>query len=393
MINSSKNILLTLLFMGCTTSIEAIQLQKTQLLLDEKNTINGLDNPRIARMTPSGDQVLVASADDDALAIYELDNNFRLTFKTLFKNNELITGFRGATKLVIAKDGKRVFLVSFYDSSLVVFDRDSTGNFQYQQTITDGIKWFKEDGSTVSVSQQLDSLGLLGAYDIAISPDNTQLYIASSASNALSVFNLSSEKKVINEQIIRDNQDENYALQSAVSVISAQNNIHVFVASYEENAISVFTRSNTGKLEYLQTLRNEQHNIAKLLTPHGLAISADSRFLYVACSQSVVVFRKDNGKYNYLQNISNNDTGVSGLSGAASLALSADERYIFVASEMDGALVTLKRSTNGLLHFHSMLKKPELEGASSVTLSTNGDYLFVTAGNEGNSLSTYKITQ
>ena len=181
--------------------------------------------------------------------------------------------------------------------------------------------------------------------------------------------------------------------QSYKPSVLASDNIHVFVASYEENAISVFTRSNTGKLEYLQTLRNEQHNIAKLLTPHGLAISADSRFLYVACSQSVVVFRKDNGKYNYLQNISNNDTGVSGLSGAASLALSADERYIFVASEMDGALVTLKRSTNGLLHFHSMLKKPELEGASSVTLSTNGDYLFVTAGNEGNSLSTYKITQ
>ena len=68
---------------------------------------------------------------------------------------------------------------------------------------------------------------------------------------------------------------------------------------------------------------------------------------------------------------------LCGLSGAASIAFSADEDYIFVASEIDGALVTLARSADGLLQFHSMLKKPELEGASSVTLSTDGAYLFV----------------
>ena len=378
--------------MGCTTSIKTIQIIKIQLLLDEENTLNGLDNPRVARMTPDGYQVLVASADDDALAIYDLNKNFQLTFRTLFKNDALITGFRGATKLVISADGGKAYLVSFYDSALVVFNKDSAGDFQYQQTISDGVKWFKDDGRPVSVSQQLDKLGLLGAYDIAISPDNLQLYVASSASNALSIFNLSSKNKVINEQIIRDNQDENYALQSAVSVIAAQDNTHVFVASYEENAVTVFTRSITGKLEYLQTLRNEQNNIVQLLNPLGLATSTDSKFIYVACSQAVVVFRKNNGKYDYLHSISNSDVGVSGLSGAASLVLSTDERYVFVASEMDGALVTLIRSADGLLHFHSVLKKPELEGASSVTLSTNGSYLFVTAGNEGNSLSTYEIT-
>jgi 6-phosphogluconolactonase (cycloisomerase 2 family) len=144
-------------------------------------------------------------------------------------------------------------------------------------------------------------------------------------------------------------------------------------------------------LQYLQTLRNEQNGIAKLVSPHALATSADSNFLYVACNQSVVVFQKHDGQYHYLQTMSNSDLKVSGLRGAASIALSAYEKYVFVASEIDGALVTLTRSKNGLLHFNSVLREPELEGASSVTLSNHGKYLFVTAGNEGNSLSTYEI--
>jgi 6-phosphogluconolactonase (cycloisomerase 2 family) len=344
-------------------------------------------------MTPDGKQVLVASADDDALAIYSLDEHFQLTFKWLFKNDERISGLRGATKFVLSDDGEKVFLVSFYDSAVVVFNKNIAGNYQYQETISDKVKWFQEDGNSVQVPEHLDKLGLLGAYDIAISPDNLQLYVASSASNALSVFNLSTEQSITNKQIIRDNQSENYALQRAVSVNSALDNVHVFVASYEENAVTIFTRGINGKLGYLQTLRNEINNISQLVSPHSIVSSADSQFLYVACSQSVVVFKKTSDKYVYLQTISNSDLGVSGLSGAAGVALSADERYVFVASEIDGALVTFIRTDDGLLHFHSSLQETALEGASYVTLSTNGHYLMVTAGNEGNSLSIYEIKQ
>jgi DNA-binding beta-propeller fold protein YncE len=277
-------IVLTFCLSACRSTVTTLQLTKVQLLQDNTNGIDGLDNPRIARLTPDGSQVLVTSADDDALAVFDVNAAFKLSFNTLFKNTSHISGFIGATKVVLSSDGQQAFVVSFYDSSIVAFRKDSMGSYQYQQTISDNLKRFSKTGEPVIIPEELDTLALLGAYDITITPDNQQLLIASSASNALSVFNLHANNQISSEQILRDSQNIDYALKSAVSVVAANNNTDIFVASYEENAVTIFNRTDSGELIYSQTLRDSQ-----MESPHSLAISSDSRYLYVACNQSVVV--------------------------------------------------------------------------------------------------------
>jgi 6-phosphogluconolactonase (cycloisomerase 2 family) len=371
---------------ACISPVKTMQLTKIQLLQDNVNGVDGLDNPRIARVSPDGLQVLVVSADDDALAIFDLDENLLLTFRTIFKNDADVSGLTGATKVVLSADGQQAFLVSFYDSSIVIFAKDAKGEFQYQQTISDNVKWFKETGESIQIPEKLDTLGLLGAYDIAITPDNKQLLVASSASNALSVFNLDSHHRISIEQTLRDSQNVEYALSSAVSVIAAGNNIDVFVASYEENAVTIFTRTDSGKLVFSQILRNSQ-----IESPHSLAISADSQFLYVAGLQSVVVFYKNKGKFTHLQTVNIMDNDLAALAGASGIVLTPNNKFVFVTAETEGALAIFSRATDGKLTFHSLLKEPELEGASSVTITSDGKHVFVTAGNEGNSLSIYEI--
>ena len=368
---------------ACMSPVKTMHLTKIQLLQDNVNGVDGLDNPRIARVSPDGSQVLVASADDDALAVFDLDENFILTFRTLFKNNADISGLTGATKVVFSADGQQAFLVSFYDSSIVIFTKDAMGDFQYQQTISDNVKWFKETGESIQIPEKLDKLALLGAYDIAITPDNKKLLVASSASNALSVFNLDSHHRISIDQTLRDSQNVNYALSSAVCVIAAGNNTDVFVASYEENAVTIFTRTDSGKLVFSQTLRNNQ-----IKSPHSLAISADSQFLYVAGLQAVVVFHRENDKYTHLQTMNIMDSKLAGLAGASGIALTPNNEFVLVTAETEGALVIFSRAVDGKLTFHSLLKEPELEGASSVTITPDGKYVFVTAGN---SLSIYEI--
>ncbi|MFT6989011.1 MAG: DNA-binding beta-propeller fold protein YncE [Paraglaciecola sp.] len=371
---------------ACISSVKTMQLTKIQLLQDNINGVDGLDNARIARITPDGSQVLVASADDDALAVFDIDENFVMTFRTLFKNNADLSGFVGATKMVLTADAQKAFLVSFYDSAIVIFTKDSMGDFQYQQTISDNLKWFNDTGEPILISEEFDKLALLGAYDIAITPDNQKLLVASSASNALSVFNLDANHRISIDQTLRDSQNTDYALTSAVSVIAADNNIDVFVASYEENAVTIFSRADTGKLVFSQTLRNDQ-----IESPHSLAISADSQFLYVACMQSVVVFRKGMNAYTHLQTVNIMGSNLAGMAGASGIALTPNNEYVFVTAENEGALAIFSRAADGKLKFHSLLKEPELEGASSVTISHNGKHVLVTAGNEGNSLSIYEI--
>lgn len=373
---------------ACTSIAKSIQLTKIQLLQNNTNQIRGLDNPRVAKVTPDGSKILVVSADDDALAVFDLNENFKLSFSSLFRNNTDMSGFRGATKVVISSDGQQAFLVSFYDSAVVSFKKDALGNFQYQQTISNNVKWYAETGGSVLIPEKLDTLALLGAYDIAITPDNQQLLIAGSASNALSVFNIDSNNKITSEQIFRDSHNANYALKSAVSVVVANNNTDIFVASYEENAITIFKRASSGKLVYSQTLRNSQ-----MESPHSLAISSDNNYLYVACNQSVVVFQKQNNQFIHLQTLSSTDVNLIELAGSAHIALTPNNEYVFVAAEADGAVSIFLRASDGTLHFDSLLKAPELEGVSSVTFSPDGKNVFITAGNEGNSLSVYKINQ
>lgn len=363
-----------------------MQLTKIQLLQDNVNGVDGLDNPRIARISPDGSQVLVVSADDDALTIFDLDEDFMLTFRKRFKNNTGISGFRGATKVALTADGQQAFLVSFYDSAIVTFAKDSMGDFQYQQTISDNEKWYLETGGSIQIPEELDKLALLGAYDIAITPDNQKLLVASSASNALSIFNLDSNHRISLDQTLRDNQNADFALTSAVSVIVANNNSNVFVASYEENAVTIFTRTNAGKLVFSQALRNNQ-----IESPHSLAISADSQFLYVAGLKSIVVFSKLGSQYIHLQTVHIMGNNLAGIAGASGIALTPNNEYVFVAAETEGALAIFSRAGDGKLKFHSLLSEPELDGASSVTITPDGKYVLITAGKQSNSLSVYKI--
>ena len=379
-------IILAAYFSACISPVKTMQLTKVQLLQDNLNGVDGLDNPRIAKISPDNSQVFVVSADDDALAVFDIDEKFALTFQTLFKNNADISGFRGATKVVLSADGQQAFVVSFYDSAIVIFTKDSMGDFQYQQTISDNVKWFKETGESILIPEELDTLGLLGAYDIGITADNQKLLVASSASNALSVFSLNKNHQISIDQIIRDSQNADYALTSAVSVIAADNNTDVFVASYAENAVTIFTRTDSGKLVFSQTLRNNQ-----IVSPHSLAVSADSQFLYVAGLQSVVVFHKEESQYTHLQTVNIMDNNFVELAGASGIALTPNNEFVFVTAETAGAVAIFSRAADGKLRFHSLLKEPELEGASSVTITPDGKHVFVTAGNEGNSLSIYEI--
>jgi len=146
----------------------------------------------------------------------------------------------------------------------------------------------------------------------------------------------------------------------------------------------------------VQTLRNNNLGITDMVNPHRLIMSADDKFLYVACGggNSVVVFSKNSdGSFKFLQAISNSDKGVSGLAGGVGITLTPDQKVVFVAAEADNAVVVFNRGIDGVLAFNSLLQNKEIAGASSVNVSVDGKYLFVSAGDEGNSLSVYQINR
>jgi len=373
-------------------------IREKQVLEDNKSGVDGLGGARIAELTPDGSQLLVASGDDNSLAIFDVDSDFKVTFNRVFVNNSTTDGLDGAVSLVVSPDGRRVYVVSFYDSAVAIFEKDEQGSYQFKRAIRDGLPYEQVFSDKESVKKK-DKLGLLGAYDIAITVDNSQLFVASVASNAVAIFDIDKNENVIFNHAIRDSDDINYGLGGAVNVVITPNNSQVIVAGFNENAITIFNRNSNGALAHTQTLINGKDDIKNMIAPQGLAMSPDGNYLYVACGggNAVVVFaRNTQGRYSYIQSLSNANDNVSAFGGAGAVTVSPDGKRIFVASETDNAVVSLKKLNDGTLKILSVLqsegrkKVNERNGAASVNVSPDGKYLLVTTG-KGDTLIVYSI--
>ncbi|MCJ8321235.1 MAG: lactonase family protein [Colwellia sp.] len=401
-----KNYQLIIIFVGfisgCASTHSPYSTQELmrekQVLEDNELGVDGLGGARIAELTPDGSQLLVASGDDNSLAIFDIDSDFKLSFNRVFVNNSTIDGLDGAVSLAISPDGRRVYVVSFYDSAVAIFEQDEHGSYQFIRSIRDGLPYDEVFSDKESVKKK-DKLGLLGAYDIAITTDNSQLFVASVASNAVSIFDINKSGDVVFNHAIRDSDNTEYGLGGAVNVIITPNNSQVIVAGFNENAITIFNRNANGALEHSQTLKNGKDGVKNMIEPQGLAMSPDGQYLYSACGggNAVVVFaRNEQGRYSYIQSISNSDDDVSGFGGAGSVTTSPDGSRVFVASESDNAVVSLAKLNDGTLKVLSVfksegIKKPdERNGAASVYVTPDGKHLLVTTG-KGDSLIVYSL--
>ena len=387
---------------GCVSTPDSYSTQETmkekQVLEDNKLGVDGLGGARVAELTPDGKHILVTSGDDNSLAIFNVDSDFELSFSRVFKNNSTIDGLEGAVSLAVSSDGRRIYVVSYYDSAVAVFEQDEQGSYQFIRAIRDGLPYDEIFSDNESLKTK-DKLGLLGAYDIAITADNSQLFVASVASNAVSIFDINKNGDVVFNHAIRDGDDTKYGLGGAVNVIITPNDSQVIVAGFNENSITVFNRTANGVLEYSQTLVNGKDGVKNMIAPQGLAISPDGNYLYAACGggNAIAVFaRKDEGRYSYIQSISNSDDDVRGLGGAGYVTTSPDGARVFVASESDNAVVTLAKQNDGTLKILSVVKSEgiskvdERNGAASVYVSPDGKYLLVTTG-KGDTLIVYSL--
>lgn len=76
-----------LLFQSTVFANTVDNLQLIQLLKDDSNNIDGLGNPRRIEVSSDNQKVYITSGDDNAFAVFNADNNFRLTLGKVFKNS------------------------------------------------------------------------------------------------------------------------------------------------------------------------------------------------------------------------------------------------------------------------------------------------------------------
>ncbi|MBE9562205.1 MAG: DUF11 domain-containing protein, partial [Proteobacteria bacterium] len=189
-------------------------------------------------------------------------------------------------------------------------------------------------------------------------------------------------------------------LQGPMDLIITDNGEYIYVANFSSNSIVVFSRNNA-ELTYVQSVVNgvtiNDVTITGLGNASSLSLSPDEKFLYVASFQdnAVTVFQREpnNGTLSFVHSYTNNlesEPMIDGLAGA--LAVLALDDYVYVAGAIDDALTIFQRDTaTGLLTYQEAIRftdSQRLDGINSLSVTDDESYLFTTSAN-GNKLSVF----
>ena len=98
---------------------------------------------------------------------------------------------------------------------------------------------------------------------------------------------------------------------------------NVYVASYNDDAVTILSRdaSDNGKLSFIQVLKGGPDGVDGLDGARSVTVSPDGKNVYVASfgDNAVAIFSRDasdNGKLSFIQVLKDGQNGVGGLDGA-----------------------------------------------------------------------------
>jgi 6-phosphogluconolactonase (cycloisomerase 2 family) len=342
-------------------------------------------------VSSDGKFVYTTGSADSAINVYGRNpSNGTLTYLENVKFNEVtsdicligaickIQGLVGAYAMAISPDGKYMYVSGINSNSITVLRRDpSTGSLKYTSAILHVVR--------PNLAQEiLDATNLIGAYDIAMSPDGQYLY-AAAYGTALNGFNdskLTVWKRNPNDGSLALVSGGAYTVAAVPSLkgvfrvtLSPDGNF-VYTSSWNSNAVTAFQRDpSTGKLTAISG-GVYSDGVSSGVNPHTMtsaAVSPDGKYLfateYYTGAGSVLVYLRDQttGELDLLQTITTPD-----IAGARDVAVAPDGRMIFVTGFLSGKVVGFAIA-NPVPVLISLDPASVVAGSPQITLTIHGE--------------------
>jgi len=243
-------------------------------------------------------------------------------------------------------------------------------------------------GRVANVQQVLESdvVGLDECQGIGISGDGTHVYATGNLSDGLLVFERDGGTGMLTHgQTLLDGQGGVDGLDGARHVRVSPDGLHVYVASDVDDAVAVFERNTTtGELTFVEAHFDGMGGVDGLAGAFSVAITPDGNHVYVTgeSDDAVAVFSRNGvtGELTFVEAEFDGIAGVDGLDGARGVGVSPDDAHVYVASEVDGDVAVFSRDLGtGALTF--VQNADNLGGTSSVSFASDG--LTLWAGSVG----------
>ena len=195
--------------------------------------VSGLAGAMALTLSPGQEHLYVAAAIDDALVILSRDANDGGIY---FEGRNLSAGDQ-PRDVVVSDDGAHVYVVSANDSKISIFQRvanpvsEQFGQLALIKMYQDGVAGFDF---------------LSGVRRIAISPDDTRLYVAAEFDDAVTVLDRDDNPNsasygyltVVETQL--DGLNSTYGYAQPYDLITSYDGRHVYVAGFADHAINGF---------------------------------------------------------------------------------------------------------------------------------------------------------
>jgi 6-phosphogluconolactonase (cycloisomerase 2 family) len=230
-------------------------------------------------------------------------------------------------------------------------------------------------------------LGLSSATSVAPSPDGKHLYVASYYNHAVSVFSVDAASGELTfVEMEQDGRGGVDGLSGASSVAVSPDGKHVYVTGTIDDAVVVFSRdSTTGALAYVEMQQDGADGVFNLNGASSVAVSPDGEHVYVTSeySHALVAFDRDSssGALSFVDTRRDGHGGVNGLDTASSVAVSPDGSHVYATGPGDNAVAIFSwDSTTDQLTFVDWINWGEVSGlraANSVAVSPDGSHVYV----------------
>jgi len=227
----------------------------------------GLDGARAFAFSPNGSLLYVASDVDDAVVIFDRNiSTGELTFKQVVADNATY-GMDGAYAVAVSPDGINFYVAGYEDDAVTIF-RWTGGVLGYEGVVKD---------SDPGVD------GLNGANSVAVSPDGSHVYVASRWDEAVAYFWRNPSSGALTYLgMVKDGVDGVDGLDGARALAISPDGSQVYVASQYDHALAVFDRSaSNGSLTFVAAHKDGVGGVDGLDTADGIAVSPDGAHVYV----------------------------------------------------------------------------------------------------------------
>lgn len=385
--DSRKTTRWLLLFLFFALPAAGALLSLVELVQNNVGDVENLLSPSGVAVSPDGQHVYATASLSDALVAFRRDaTNDTLTFlESLQDGVGGVFGLLQASAVVVSPDGRHVYTTASADDALVVFRRDATPD-------TLGF-------AHVEMQNVGGVFGLDSPVALTVSPNGRYVHVASSSSNALTVFRRSaSHDDLVLVDVEREGDDGLSGMVGATAVAASPDSEFVHVAARDDDTISVFRRDGT--LDDF-VLVDQVGGIAGLSGVSDLVVSPDGRHLYstAAIDSRVSVFDRDAlGQLSLITTYVDNGNGGTALAGAEAIAISPEGTLLFVASPVESAVTVYHRNpATGLLKVAEIVRDGvgEVDGlGGAIALAVSPDALHVYAAASGDdAVSGFRIVQ